>query len=91
MSIDSSGHDSNQLDGNNSFQLLSKVDNLRKAKLAGSDAPAEAELLLPAIAAPILATMDALLAVVKGTMGHGLDPAYKELIAKYKSCLQVWP
>ena len=91
MIMNSPGHDNNQLDGNNSFQLLSKIEKLKEAKLAGSDAPADGELLLPATATPVLDTMDALLAVVKGTMGHGLDPAYKELIAKYKSCLQVCP
>ena len=74
------------MDGNNSFQLLTSIAKLKSAKLAGSE---DGELLLPATAKPILATMEALLAVVEGTMGHGLDPAYKELIASYKSCLEV--
>ena len=42
-------------------------------------------------AEPIIKTMKALLKVVEGTMGHGLNPEYKDIIATYRSCLMELP
>ena len=78
------GTTKNQLDGNNSFQLLSCLDKLEAAKLGGTEADDDSELLLPATAQPIIDTMKALLKVVEGTMGHGLNPEYKGLISTYR-------
>ncbi len=73
------------------MQFLSSIDKLKTARLAGLDAEADSEPLLPVAAQPILNTMAALIAVVKGTMGHGLDPTYKELIANYTARLEALP
>lgn len=88
---DTAGTTRNQLDGNNSFQLLSKLDKLEAAKLGGPEAEDGSELLLPVTAEPIIKTMKALLKVVEGTMGHGLNPKYRDLIATYRNCLMELP
>ena len=72
-----------QLDGNNSYQFLNSLGKLQTAKLGGTEAPEDSELLLPASAQPIMDTLAALLKVVEGTMGHGLVPNYAELIEEY--------
>ena len=72
-----------QLDGNNSYQFLNCLGKLMTAKLGGTEAPEDSELLLPASAQPIVDTLAALLKVVDGTMGHGLVPNYSELIEEY--------
>ena len=77
------GTASNPLDGNNSYQFLTSLGKLLTAKLGGTEAPEDSELLLPASAQPIMDTLAALLKVVDGTMGHGLVPNYAELIEEY--------
>ena len=77
------GTASNPLDGNNSYQFLTSLGKLLTAKLGGTEAPEDSELLLPASAQPIVDTLAALLKVVDGTMGHGLVPNYSELIEEY--------
>ena len=66
---------------------MKAAEKLGTAKLEGTDAAADGELLAPPAAHPIMETLAALLKVVQGTMSHKLSPRYKEYIARYKTNL----
>jgi hypothetical protein len=78
----SAGHDTNQLDGNNSHKLLWSVGKLVTARLAGPEAAEDSEPLLPDSTLPIMETMSAFIDVVEATMSHKLSPNYSQLIGR---------